>query len=92
MLAGLVAGGGGAAAAGGLGGATWSGRCSLAGAGLGGALRTGSLRIVDATSGLGATSATSSRICRLLLCVARSKSASRLVSVRTGASLAIPAK
>ena len=84
------------AGVGGVGGSTTPGRSSKmgvgAGVGVGASRRAGSLRIVDGTSGLGATSATNSSIFFLVRCVARAKSSSRFASVRTGASFAIPSQ
>ncbi|GEM_PF-6496090 len=54
--------------------------------------RSGSFRMEGATSGFGATSATSFWISPLVLWVARAKSSSQLLSVRCGANTARPLK
>ena len=63
-------------------------RCSLAGF----CRCFGSFRMEGETSGFGAISATSTKSSRLVLWVARAKSFSQFVSVRWGASTAMPLK
>ncbi len=50
----------------------------------------GSFRIAEGTSGRGASSATSTSICRVVRCVARSRSATQLSAVSSGTSRARP--